>query len=64
MLNTDSLDSILGLDSTNSFDSRRMKRARMITEINQLYKFKKGKELIFRDRNPEDKRFVYYRIEA
>lgn len=64
MLNTESLDTILDLDNVPSFDSRRMKRARMITEINQLYKFKKGKELIFRDKNPEDKRFVYYRIEA
>ena len=64
LLTTETLDQLLGIDNQSNFDSRRMKRARMINDINELYLAQEGKELIVRDKNPEDKRYVYYRIQA
>lgn len=63
-LNTESLDKILGIDKLENFDSKRLKRSRIISEINKQYTESHQKELIIRGKNPEDKRFVYYEIEA
>lgn len=64
LLNTESLDKILGIDKLENFDSKRLKRSRIISEINKQYTESHQKELIIRGKNPEDKRFVYYEIEA
>lgn len=64
LLTTETLDHLLGIDANMNFDSRRMKRARLINEINKLYLAQAGKELIQRDKKPEDRRFVYYKIQA
>jgi hypothetical protein len=64
LLTTDTLDQLLGIDSQANFDSRRMKRARMINDINEHYLAQTGKELIVREKKVEDKRYVYYKIQA
>jgi len=64
LLTTDTLDQLFGIDSQANFDSRRMKRARLINDINERYQVIAGKDLIVRDKKPEDKRYVYYKVEA
>ncbi len=64
LLTTETLDQLLGIDDQANFDSRRMKRARLINDINEKYFAQEGKELIVRDKKPEDKRYVYYKIQA
>lgn len=64
LLTTETLDQLLGIDQQANFDSKRMKRARLINEINEQYLEKAGKELIERDKKPEDRRYVYYKIQA
>jgi len=64
LLTTETLDQLLGIDGQANFDSRRMKRARLINDINEQYLEQAGKELIVRDKKPEDKRYVYYKIQA
>jgi hypothetical protein len=64
LLTTEALDQLLGIDNQSNFDSRRMKRARLIKDINEKYFDQAGKELIVRDKKPEDKRYVFYKIQA
>jgi hypothetical protein len=64
LLNTESLDKILEIDNLENFDSKRIKRSRLITEINKQYLETHQKELITRGKNPEDRRYVYYQIQA
>ena len=61
-LTTESFDTILGIDQITNFDSKRIKRSRLIKAINVYYTEKKGEPLITRIKNPEDKRFVYYKL--
>ena len=64
LLTTETLDQLLGIDSQANFDSRRMKRARMINDINEHYLAQTDKELIVREKKAEDKRYVFYKIQA
>lgn len=64
LLTTEALDQLLGIDSQTNFDSRRMKRARLINDINEQYLAQTGKELIVREKKAEDKRYVFYKIQA
>jgi len=64
LLTTEALDQLLGIDDQANFDSRRMKRARLIKDINEKYFDQAGTELIVRDKKPDDKRYVYYKIQA
>jgi hypothetical protein len=64
LLTTDTLDQLLGIDDKANFDTRRMKRARLINEINTHYLSQKGKALIVREKKVEDKRYVFYKIQA
>ena len=61
-LNTEEFDMLLGIHQINNFDSKRIKRSRIIKSINKQYEEKKGFPLITRIKNPEDKRFVFYKI--
>ena len=63
-LTTEALDQLLGIDSQTNFDSRRMKRARLINDVNEQYLAQAGKELIVREKKEEDKRYVYYKIQV
>lgn len=62
-LDNDTLDTILGIQQIPNQDNRRVRRSRMITEINTNYRFLKGKDLINRVKKPDDKRYTYYSIE-
>lgn len=64
LLTTETLDQLLGIDDQANFDSRRMKRARLINDINEKHLAQAGKELIIRDKKPEDKRYFFYKIQA
>lgn len=64
MLTTEILDQLLGIDEQINFDSKRMKRARLIKTINEQYLAQEGKELIVREKKTDDKRFVNYLIQA
>ena len=63
-LTTDTIDQLLGIDHLENFDFKRMKRSRLIKEINKRYLMHAGKELVFRDKKPDDRRFTYYLIQA
>jgi hypothetical protein len=64
LLTTEQLDQLFGIDQQANFDSKRMKRARLINEVNEQHRASTGKELIERDKKPEDRRYVYYKIQA
>ena len=61
-LSTERLDQVFGIHGLKNFDTRRIKRARQIKVINESYMASHGKELIVRDRNPEDRRYMFYKI--
>ncbi len=61
-LSTEAFDMLLGIHQITNFDSKRIKRSRLIKAINSQYLAKKGFPLITRIKNPEDKRFVFYKI--
>jgi hypothetical protein len=64
LLTTETLDQLLGFDSQSTFDSRRMKRARLIKKINQNYLAQTGRVLIIQDKMSADKRYVTYLIQG
>ncbi|UJP63441.1 hypothetical protein [Mongoliitalea daihaiensis] len=64
VLDTDTLDQLLGVDAVENIDSKRLKRSRMVNRVNDFYMGDKGKELIVRVKNPTDKRYVSYKIDA
>lgn len=61
-LSTEVFDTLLDIHQITNFDSKRIKRSRLFKEINRIYTEKKGYPLITRIKNPEDKRFVFYKI--
>ncbi len=61
-LSTEEFDIALGIHQITNFDSKRIKRSRIIKALNNQYEEKKGFPLITRIKNPEDKRFVFYKI--
>lgn len=61
-LSTEEFDMALGIHQIANFDSKRIKRSRLIKALNKQYEEKKGFPLITRIKNPEDKRFVFYKI--
>lgn len=63
-LTTEIIDQLLGLEHLENFDFKRMKRSRLIKEINKRYVEHTGRELVFRDKKPDDRRFTYYKIKA
>jgi hypothetical protein len=58
------LDGILGIDSVDNNDSKRLKRSRWVNKLNEYYNSQNGKDLIIRDKNPEDKRYIYYKVNS
>jgi hypothetical protein len=61
-LSTEAFDKLLGIDQITNLDSQRIKRSRLIKVLNKNYQEKNGVPLISRIKNPEDKRFVFYKI--
>ncbi|MFD2199989.1 hypothetical protein [Shivajiella indica] len=62
-LDIDALDNILGINNIPNLDNRRVRRSRMIMDINTNYRFSNGKDLIKRVKKSDDKRYTYYSIE-
>ena len=56
------LDNILEIDNTENPDNKRVKRSKLIHEINLSHKTRVGKELIQRQKDTTDKRFIMYCI--
>jgi len=61
-LSTEAFDTLLGIHQITNFDSKRIKRSRLIKSLNKHYEEKKGFPLITRIKKPEDKRFIFYKI--
>ncbi|NVJ87801.1 MAG: hypothetical protein HWE15_15970 [Algoriphagus sp.] len=61
-LTVDELDQILKLDSLASAENKKVRRSRLVKEINQYSETKWGYTLIQRKRNPDDKRYFLYDI--
>lgn len=61
-VSADQLDEVLGITKFKNFESRKTKRAMIIKEINKMSMSMLGKEVILRDRDPNDKRFFVYKI--
>jgi hypothetical protein len=62
VLTTEQIDEILKIDDIKSLDYRKVKRSRMIKDLNDLAQKEKGRVLIKRKRSCEDKRFFLYEI--
>lgn len=61
-LSTEEFDTVLGIHEITNFDSKRIKRSRLIKSINKQHEEKNGFPLITRIKNSEDKRFIFYKI--
>jgi len=61
-LSIEEFDAILGIHEITNFDSKRIKRSRLIKSINKQHEEKNGFPLITRIKNSEDKRFIFYKI--
>lgn len=64
LLHSEKLDEVLGIDKIENTDSKRLKRSRLINRLNEYHNSKKGTDLIVRDKNPEDKRYIYYQVKG
>ena len=58
------LDDLFGTAALESLDYRRVRRSRYIKAVNQYFQGQHGKELIVREKRAEDKRYVFYKIQA
>ena len=61
-LSTEEFDTVLGIHEITNFDSKRIKRSRLIKSINKQHEEKNGFPLITRIKSSEDKRFIFYKI--
>lgn len=64
VLDSDTIDNVLGINSIVVNETRRHRRAALIKEINTVSKSKYGAPLIVRKKNPRDKRFYLYHIKT
>jgi hypothetical protein len=62
-LDIDELDKMLEIHNIPNLDNRRVRRSRIVTDINTNYRISKGKDLIKRVKKSDDKRYTYYTIE-
>lgn len=62
-VNSEKLDEILGINTSDNIGTKRLKRSRLITRINEVYEEREGKPLIIREKDLDDKRFVFYKIQ-
>jgi hypothetical protein len=63
LINSEQLDVILKIDDINIHETRKHKRSALVNEINMQANAQFGKDLIVRERDPNDKRFYLYRIQ-
>lgn len=60
---SEELDHLLCLDSDLNSDSLRVQRSRIIKKVNTEYQKLEGKDLITRQKDPKDKRYIIFLIE-
>lgn len=60
---TEELDIVLEINDRENSDNRRVRRSRLVKNINDYSQSLWGKPLIIRERQPEDKRYFRFRIE-
>lgn len=56
------LNDQFGIATLSSDESQRARRARLVRQINDIYKRQHNRSLILRDRDPKDRRHLIYRI--
>jgi hypothetical protein len=56
------LNEQFGIAALSSDESQRARRARLVRQINDIYKRKHDRSLILRERDPKDRRHLIYRI--
>lgn len=56
------LNDQFGIAALSSDESQRARRARLVRQINDIYKRKHNRSLILRERDPKDRRHLIYRI--
>jgi len=62
LLTTQELDQIIEVTKLENLESQRIKRSRLINDINKKYQETNGKDLINRSRISKDRRFIKYLI--
>jgi len=62
-LKSDELDDLFQIKYDLNYDSRRVRRSRIIRDLNMEYQKLEGKDIIMRQKDPKDKRYVIFRIE-
>ncbi|NVJ87800.1 MAG: hypothetical protein HWE15_15965 [Algoriphagus sp.] len=62
LLTVDELDQVLDIAHLPNPDHKKVKRSRLIREVNQQSQATLGHPLITRKKNPEDKRYLLYQI--
>lgn len=62
VLDTNELDELLGISELESLETRRSHRARLIRQCNAWSESQTGKSLIFRKKDPTDRRRILYAI--
>jgi len=62
-LKSDELDDLFQIKYDLNYDSRRVRRSRIIRDLNMEYQKLEGKDIITRQKDPKDKRYVIFRIE-
>ena len=63
-ISTDQIDNILALDGVVIMEYRKFKRSKLISQINDEFKLKFGKELVVRIKDPDDGRKFLYEIKV
>ncbi|MDC0339304.1 hypothetical protein OAN33_07185, partial [Flavobacteriales bacterium] len=63
LINSNEFDVLIEIDKDPNPDSRRVKRSRIINDLNTEYMKLEGKTLIKREKDPKDKRYTLYHIE-
>ncbi|TFV97396.1 hypothetical protein E4S40_01700 [Algoriphagus kandeliae] len=62
LLTVEELDKVLNIDHLPNPDNKKVRRSRLIKEVNQHSEQELGYTLITRKKNPEDKRYLLYEI--
>jgi predicted nucleotidyltransferase len=62
-LKSDELDDLFQIKYDLNYDSRRVRRSRIIRDLNMEYQKLEGKDIIMRQKDPKDKRYIIFRIE-
>ena len=60
---SDELDDLFQIKYDLNYDTRRVRRSRIIRDLNMEYQKLEGKDIIMRQKDLKDKRYIIFRIE-